>query len=108
MNRVVHLELHTGAIAQASAFYGELLGWRSHELDERHGPYVALELGGALSGGIVRCPAPRSLWLPYVEVPDIRRAMVRANASSSPARARSSVASWPPPCLEAVLIICSE
>jgi predicted enzyme related to lactoylglutathione lyase len=78
VNCVVHLELHTGAPAQASAFYGELLGWRSHELDERHGSYLALHLGSALSGGIVRCPAPRSLWLPYVEVYDIRRDTGRA------------------------------
>ena len=78
LNRVVHLELHTGALAQASAFYGELLGWRPHEHVEDHGSYVALQLGRALSGGIVQCPAPRSLWLPYVEVCDIRRATGRA------------------------------
>jgi predicted enzyme related to lactoylglutathione lyase len=79
-NRVVHLELHTGALAQASAFYEELLGWSAHELEGRDGSYLALELGTALSGGFVQCPGPRSLWLPYVEVADIRRAMARAGA----------------------------
>jgi predicted enzyme related to lactoylglutathione lyase len=77
-NRVVHLELHTGELADARAYYGELLGWRAEEV--RHGAYVALELGASLSGGMVQCAAPRSLWLPYVDVSDIRVATDAARA----------------------------
>jgi predicted enzyme related to lactoylglutathione lyase len=40
---------------------------------------VALELGDSLGGGIVECPTQRSLWLPYVEVPDIREATASAH-----------------------------
>lgn len=73
--RVVHLELHTGDLAAASAFYGRLLGWRTHRIEVRWGSYHALGLGGpldgVLDGGIVECPAMRATWLPYVQVEQI-------------------------------------
>ena len=96
LNRVVHLELHTGALAQASAFYDELLGWRPHEHVEDHGSYLALQLGRALSGGIVQCPTPRSLWLPYVEVTDIAEATDRARlfGASVLLESREGPAGW--------------
>jgi predicted enzyme related to lactoylglutathione lyase len=75
---VVHLELHTGDLAMARAFYAELFGWRPELIDTRHGSYLALELGEGIGGGIVECPTERSLWLPYVEVADIRQATDRA------------------------------
>jgi len=67
-NRVVHLELHTGDLLGASAFYSRLLGWRPEPLETRCGSYLALGLGGDVEGGIVECPTARPLWLPYVEV----------------------------------------
>ncbi len=72
-NQVVHLELHTGDLAHAQAFYAELCGWRAERLDTPHGSYLALALGGDLGVGLVECPIARSLWLPYVEVSDIAR-----------------------------------
>ncbi|HEY5318792.1 MAG TPA: hypothetical protein VIJ20_12460 [Solirubrobacteraceae bacterium] len=71
LNRVVHLELHTGDVAQAGAFYAELCGWRPERIDTVYGSYVALELGDGIGGGMVECPIKRPLWLPYVEVADI-------------------------------------
>jgi len=65
---VVHLELHTGDQARASAFYAGLLHWRPELIQCASGSYVALELGGRLGGGIVECGIRRPLWLPYVEV----------------------------------------
>jgi predicted enzyme related to lactoylglutathione lyase len=65
---VVHLELHTGDLPRASAFYAELCGWRPEQVDTRCGSYLALGLGGGLGGGIVQCATQRPLWLPYVEV----------------------------------------
>jgi predicted enzyme related to lactoylglutathione lyase len=73
-NPVVHLELHTGDLAGARSFYAELFGWRAEPFDAGHRSYLALELGRALGGGMVECPTPRSLWLPYVEVDEIGRA----------------------------------
>jgi predicted enzyme related to lactoylglutathione lyase len=70
-SRVVHLELHTGDLAGASAFYSRLLHWRAEQIDTASGSYYALDLGAAVGGGMVECGARRALWLPYVEVPRI-------------------------------------
>jgi predicted enzyme related to lactoylglutathione lyase len=68
---VVHLELHTGDLPRASAFYGLLFGWRPERIDAAGSTYWALELGGGFGGGVVECDTPRPLWLPYVEVADV-------------------------------------
>jgi predicted enzyme related to lactoylglutathione lyase len=74
---VVHLELHTGDLAGASAFYARLCGWRPERVTADSKSYLALDLGG-VGGGIVECPARRPLWLPYVEVAEISEATRRA------------------------------
>ena len=79
-NPVVHLELHTGDLAEARALYGQLCGWRSERVDAGCGTYWALELGGGVGGGIVECKTSRPLWLPYVEVAEIAEATERARA----------------------------
>jgi len=68
---VIHLELHTADLARASAFYEELLGWRAERAEAAGRGYLALDLGGGLSGGIVECGPERASWLPYVPVPRI-------------------------------------
>src|SRR3954447_14096527 len=68
MRPVVHLELHTRALAGAGAFYGRLFGWRSEDIAVSSGSYHALTFGGVLDGGIVECGAPHAMWLPYAEV----------------------------------------
>jgi predicted enzyme related to lactoylglutathione lyase len=75
---VVHLELHTGDLDRARAFYAELCGWRTDWIDAGHGSYLALDLGRGLGGGIVECASRRALWLPYVEVAEIAEATDRA------------------------------
>jgi predicted enzyme related to lactoylglutathione lyase len=80
---VVHLELHTGDLPRARAFYAELCGWQPEQIDTRHGSYVALALGGELGGGMVECATPHSLWLPYVEVAEIGEATERARRSGA-------------------------
>jgi predicted enzyme related to lactoylglutathione lyase len=77
-NPVVHLELHTGDLAGASAFYAQLCGWRPEQIDTSSGSYHALGLGGGVGGGIVECGTRRPLWLPYVEVDQIDATIVRA------------------------------
>ena len=69
LNPVVHLELHTGDLPRASAFYSRLLRWRPLQIDAGcGGSYLALELGGGFGGGIVECGTRQPLWLPYVQV----------------------------------------
>src|SRR4051794_28617996 len=75
---LVHLELHTGDLERALAFYTGLCGWPSERVDVRSGSYLALEPGGGVTGGIVECPTDRALWLPYVEVGSIASATERA------------------------------
>jgi predicted enzyme related to lactoylglutathione lyase len=77
-NPLVHLELHTGDLARARAFYADLFGWRPEQIRAREGTYEALEMGGAVGGGIVECATERPLWLPYVEVDRIGEATARA------------------------------
>ena len=66
------------AYARAREVLSRLCGWRPERIEAAGGGYQALELGGGLDGGIVECGARRPLWLPYVEVPDIREATERA------------------------------
>jgi predicted enzyme related to lactoylglutathione lyase len=77
---VVHLELHTGDLPGASAFYSTLLRWRQDQIDTAFGSYHALELGGDLGGGIVACDTSRPMWLPYVEVDRVEQATDQAVA----------------------------
>jgi uncharacterized protein len=75
---VVHLELHTGDLEGAHAFYTGLCGWRREVIAAGRRSYHALELGRGLGGGIVECPVPRPVWLPYVEVAEVGAATDRA------------------------------
>jgi predicted enzyme related to lactoylglutathione lyase len=75
---VVHLELHTGDLGRARAFYSRLLDWRPEQINARSGSYLALDLGGGFGGGIVECGTTRSLWLPYAEVDRVEEATGRA------------------------------
>lgn len=77
--RVVHLELHTGELAQARVFYGELCDWRPQQIHTSAGSYLALALSSGIGGGIVPCPIAHPVWLPYVEVEDIGKATDQAS-----------------------------
>ncbi len=93
---VVHLELHTGDMAAACAYYGELCGWKADRIATCAGPYRSLDPGGELSGGVVECEVKRPLWLPYIEVSEIadttaRAAELGANVLLSP---REGPAGW--------------
>ena len=82
---VVHLELHTGNLEAAQAFYSALCGWRAERVDTCTGSYHALTLagGGGIGGGMVECSTRRAVWLPYVEVPEIVTATERARAAGA-------------------------
>jgi uncharacterized protein len=78
LDPVVHLELRTGNLPRACAFYTQLFGWRVEPIEVTGGSYLALELGNGIDGGIAERDTERSLWLPYVEVDDISEATERA------------------------------
>jgi predicted enzyme related to lactoylglutathione lyase len=75
---VVHLELHTGNLPRAAAFYSRLLGWHPEKVDAGGGSYLSLDLGKEIEGGLVECETSRPLWLPYVEVANVAATTERA------------------------------
>ncbi len=77
-NPVVHLELRTGNLPRACAFYTRLFGWRAETVHTEAGDYVTLELGDRIEGGVVEHDTERRFWLPYVEVPDVAETTERA------------------------------
>ena len=93
---VVHLELHTGNLARACAFYTGLFGWQAETIDVSCGSYLALEMGAGIEGGMVECEAARPLWLPYVEVADVAETTDRARrlGASVPLEPREGPAGW--------------
>jgi predicted enzyme related to lactoylglutathione lyase len=78
VNPVVHLELHTANLSRACAFYTRLFGWNAERIEAGNGSYLALELGIGIEGGVVEQDTERSLWLPYVRVPDVADVTARA------------------------------
>jgi predicted enzyme related to lactoylglutathione lyase len=79
VNPVVHLELHTGNLSRACAFYTRLFGWRAEQVEVGGGSYLVLGLSDGFDGGVVERDLDSSLWLPYVEVADIADATERAS-----------------------------
>ena len=79
-NSVIHLELHTGDLQGAVAFYAQLFGWRPERIHAGAGSYLALGMGDRLGGGVVECEGKQPLWLPYVDVADVVRTTDRARA----------------------------
>jgi hypothetical protein len=75
---VVHLELRTGNLPRACAFYTRLFGWRTETVEVGRRSYLTVDLGDRIAGGVVERETDRSLWLPYVEVADIDEATERA------------------------------
>ena len=95
---VVHLELHSGDLARACAFFADLCGWHPERIEAGRGSYWALDgLGGRLGGGgVVECEAAQPLWLPYVEVGDIHEATEHARGlgASIPLAPREGPLGW--------------
>ena len=75
---VVHLELHTGDLVEASSFLAHMFGWQARRIRTPFGSYLSLDLGTEVGGGLVECPVTRPLWLPYVTIARIAEATERA------------------------------
>ena len=95
-NPVVHLELHTGNLPRALAFYTQLFGWPTERIETPCGSYRSLALGDGLEGGVVEREMERALWLPYVEVADLAESTeaARALGATVPLEPREGPAGW--------------
>jgi predicted enzyme related to lactoylglutathione lyase len=83
-NPVVHLELRTGNLACACAFYTRLFGWRAETVHTDAGDYQALTFCDHIEGGVVEQDTQQqAFWLPYVQVADIADAAERARLAGA-------------------------
>ncbi len=65
--------LHSNDVPRATAFYTELFGWGTENMDMPEGSYTIFKNGEAGIGGVRKPPhagAP-SHWISYVSVPDV-------------------------------------
>ena len=96
-NPLVHLELRTGNLPRALAFYTRLFDWRPESVSvDGNGPYLSLDLGNAIEGGVAEAETEQPIWLPYIEVADIAGATERARqlGAEVPLEPREGPAGW--------------
>lgn len=82
-NPFVHIELHTGDLAKAKAFYSSLFDWKLQEIPMPDGgSYTMISVGEGTGGGMMSTPAPGvpPHWLAYVGVDDAAAATEKARA----------------------------
>jgi predicted enzyme related to lactoylglutathione lyase len=77
-NAFVHIELNTDDVAKAKKFYKGLFKWKLGSM----GPgYTGIDVGkGGTGGGMQKKPMPEAptMWLPYVEVDDVKKTVDKA------------------------------
>jgi uncharacterized protein len=75
-NPFVHIELETTDVGKAKSFYGKLFDWQLEDMPMEDGTYTMIKVGEGTGGGIMKnpMPDPRSIWLPYVVVDDLKAA----------------------------------
>jgi hypothetical protein len=80
-NPFVHIELHTGDLARAKAFYSQLFGWELQDLPmQGGGSYTMINVGEGTGGGMMSDPGVPPHWLAYVAVDDIAAATEKAKS----------------------------
>src|SRR3954466_5732884 len=80
-NPFVHVELHTGDVGKAKAFYSKLFGWKLKDMPMPGGDnYTMIEVGEGTGGGMMKAQPPGSppRWQAYVG----RRRRCRVHAQS--------------------------
>ena len=79
-NPFVHLDLITGDVDKAKAFYGALFDWNLRYVPGMN--YMIVKVGKGTCGGMMACLGPEvsPQWLPHVHVEDIAGTLARARA----------------------------
>ena len=75
-NPFVHMELMATDVGKAKAFYGQLFDWKLEDVDVGDMTYTMIRVGDGTGGGLMKNPMPNapSLWVAYVDVPDVKAA----------------------------------
>src|SRR4051794_20387387 len=81
-NPVVHTELNTNDVGKAKDFYTKLFDWTLTDTPMGDNVYTMIKTGDTGIGGIMQHPMPGapSMWLPYVQVDDIKAATEKAKS----------------------------
>lgn len=80
-------ELQTNDVERAKAFYTEVIGWETEEMDMPVGKYTVLKAGGQPVGGIMKTPAEAGdappQWGTFVTVDDVDARTEKARAAGA-------------------------
>ena len=80
-NPFVHIELTTSDAKKAKTFYGALFDWNLQDHDMGGGTtYTMIEVGEGVGGGIFQMQGAPTMWLPYVNVDDVKASVAKAKS----------------------------
>ncbi len=80
-NPFVHIELHTGDLARAKAFYSGLFDWNLQDLPmPGGGSYTMINVGEGTGGGMMGDPGMPPHWMAYIGVDDVVATAAKAKS----------------------------
>lgn len=80
-NPFVHVELHTGDLARAKAFYSGLFDWNLQDLPmPGGGSYTMIKVGEGTGGGMMGDPGMPPHWMAYIGVDDVVATTAKAKS----------------------------
>jgi len=84
-NPFVHIELSADDIAAAKKFYKSLFDWKLQDTEMPGMTYTMLNVGKGTGGGMMKkhMAEQPTAWLPYVEVADVAKSLVKAKAAGA-------------------------
>lgn len=74
------MELHSGDGSKAKAFYTDLLGWSTEDMEMPGATYTVITNAGDKVGGFPPMLAEQARWLPYVTVDDVDARVQKAKS----------------------------
>jgi uncharacterized protein len=76
-NPFIHIELNTDDVNKAKKFYKGLFNWKIGAIG---GGYHMIDAGKGTGGGLTEKAMPEAptMWLPYVEVDDVKKTIAKA------------------------------
>jgi uncharacterized protein len=81
-NPFVHVELNSSDIEASKRFYGGLFEWNLEDMPMGEHSYTMIKVGEGTGGGMMKHPmsGQPSVWIPYVQVDDVRASTTKAGS----------------------------